>query len=129
MPTSGKESRRGLYREPCIPDIPYRVISSMPGLPGIPYTATIRYISCSFALDLGPVPPCVSIHLAALLPCTKDCYSKCTRRPIIAICKGLLFEVRLVYMRVLDCDSPEVFTVLRGEEYRISLILLRRVTY
>ena len=37
----GKGSRRGLYREPCIPDIPYRVISSMAGLPDIPYTATV----------------------------------------------------------------------------------------
>ena len=40
IPTSGKGSRRGLYREPCIPDIPYRAISSIPGLPSIPYTAT-----------------------------------------------------------------------------------------
>ena len=30
----------GLYREPCIPDIPYRAISRIPGIPVIPYTAT-----------------------------------------------------------------------------------------
>lgn len=31
-----------LYRGPCIPDIPYRATSGMPGLPGMPYTATMR---------------------------------------------------------------------------------------
>ena len=40
IPTSGKGSRRRLYREPCILDIPYRAISGIPGLPGIPYTVT-----------------------------------------------------------------------------------------